>query len=116
MGMTFDAGMDRVKDEFGKLNENQSFDWTSMIGPLSEVILPLIQDCLERRRSNATKLANRTRAWGLRESAAVRLALRRSDHFRGNDELIGKTSLALKAAAQQGKLSELREFFESAGE
>lgn len=116
MAMTFDKGMDVVKEKFAALNDNQSFDWTGLIGPASEVLIPLIQDCLERRRANGTKLAARTRKWGLRESAAVRLALRKHDHFRGNEELIGKMSLALKDAAQQSRANDLREFFESAGE
>lgn len=114
--MNFDQGMDVVKQEFGKLNPNESFDWTSMIGPLSEVLIPLITDCLERRRSNAGKLAARSRAWGLREDVAVRLALRKNEHFRGNHDLINKTALALKTAAVQSKPVDLREFFESAGE
>lgn len=116
MAMTFDKGLERVKENFGALNENESFDWTSMIVPLAEVLIPLIQDCLERRRSNGTKLANRTRSWGIRESIAVRLALRKHEAFRDNEELIGKMTLALKDSAQNSKLGELREFFESAGE
>jgi hypothetical protein len=87
-----------------------------LIGPVAEVLIPLIQDCMERRRSNGTKLAARTRAWGLRESIAVRLALRKHDYFSGNEELIGKMALALKDAAQTSRTSDLREFFESAGE
>lgn len=116
MPMTFEKGMDVVKDKFAALNENQSFDWTGLIGPLSEILIPLIQDCMERRRANSGKLAARTRAWGLRESVAVRLALRKSDHFRGNEELIGKTTLALRDAARESRMSDLREFFEDAGE
>lgn len=118
MPMDFDKGMERIGTEFAELNPNESFDWVSMAGILSEVLIPLIQDCMEKRRSAAaaSRMANRTRRFGLLESTQLRLALRKHPYFDGNEEAIGKVVLALKNSAQKSKPTELREFFESVGE
>lgn len=114
--MNFDTGMERVGEKFAALNPNSAFDWTTLVGILAEVLLPMIQKCMDRRATNSSRLAARTRRWGLREGAATRIALRQHPHFEGNEELISKVVTSLKDASEASTASELREFFESAGE
>jgi hypothetical protein len=115
MSNKFDKGIECIGQEYSALNPTSSIDWMTTGMALAEVLIPLIQDCLERRRNNGTQLAQRVKRFGIREGAALRLALRRHPDFNGAGDM-DKLVHAVKSAAHKSNLGDLRDFIESAGE
>lgn len=114
MGNKFDDGIAAIGQEYATLNPNSSVDWITTGMAVAEVLIPLIQDCLERRRNNGTQLAQRVKKFGIREGAALRLALRRHPDFQPTE--MDKLVHAVRSAAHKASVGELRDFIESAGE